>query len=113
VERHWAKERSVKESLTVGGDRLAVPEDREPVALVGEPTDEELLGLDQLEEAWNAQADEANGWNELGLDEIIAWAQRQALARWGHQPAPSSPAGATSPRPRPTRIPPQVLYPRR
>jgi hypothetical protein len=55
---------------------------------VDEPSDEELLGLDQLEAAWNAQADSANGWNELGLDEIIAWAQRQALARWGHQPVP-------------------------
>jgi hypothetical protein len=141
VQRRWAKERSVKESLTVGGDGPAVSDDREPASSINiraalerlvelddtvphnrpgwaqewsdaiatacavltdgpavqsrepasgvdEPTDEELLGLDQLEAAWNAQADPANGWNELGLDEIIAWAQRQALARWGHQPAP-------------------------
>ena len=48
-----------------------------------EPTDEELLSEDQLRDAWNAQADAANSWDELGLDEIVWWAQRQALARWG------------------------------
>lgn len=51
------------------------------------PTDEELLSLDQLRDTWNAQADAANSWDELGVDEIIWWAQRQALARWG-RPAP-------------------------
>jgi hypothetical protein len=77
VQRRWAQE----------ADGPAV-QSREPASVVDEPSDEELLGLDQLEAAWNAQADSANGWNELGLDEIIAWAQRQALARWGHQPVP-------------------------
>jgi hypothetical protein len=47
--------------------------------------------LDQLEESWNAQADAANNWNELGLDEIIVWAQRQALSRWGHLATPAAP----------------------
>lgn len=47
------------------------------------PTDDELLSLDQLRDAWNAQADAMNSWDELGIDEIIWWAQRQALARWG------------------------------
>jgi hypothetical protein len=84
VQRRWAREAVAKDSSATGGDGPAVSDDREPASVVDEPTDEELLGLDQLEEAWNAQADEANGWNELGLDEIIAWAQRQALARWGH-----------------------------
>lgn len=78
LERGWAND----------ADGPAVSDDREPASVVEQPSDEELLGLDQLEETWNAQADSANGWNELGLDEIIAWAQRQALARWGHQPAP-------------------------
>ena len=64
-------------------DVPAVPEGREPASVVGE-----LLGLDQLEATWNAQADAANGWDELGLDEIIVWAQRQALARWGYHPTP-------------------------
>jgi hypothetical protein len=77
VQRRWAKE--------AAGPAV---QSREPASVVEQPSDEELLGLDQLEAAWNAQADPANGWNELGLDEIIAWAQRQALARWGHQPAP-------------------------
>jgi hypothetical protein len=72
----------------LSADGPAVPEGREPAAVVGEPSDEELLGLDQLAAAWNAQADAANGWDELGLDEIIVWAQRQALARWGRQPTP-------------------------
>ena len=47
------------------------------------PTDEELLGIEDLEAAWNAQADAFNSWDELGIDEIVFWAQRQALARWG------------------------------
>jgi len=75
VERHWAKERSVKESLTVGGDRLAVPEDREPVALVGEPTDAELGSL----WAGAAHIDQEHGGVKFA---------RAVLARWGHQPAP-------------------------
>jgi hypothetical protein len=47
------------------------------------PTDEDLLGLDELRDAWNAQADASNSWDELGMDEIIWFAQQQALARWG------------------------------
>ena len=47
------------------------------------PTDEELLSLDELRDAWNAQADAVNSWDELGMDEIIWFAQQQALARWG------------------------------
>lgn len=54
------------------------------------PTDEELLSLDQLRDTWNAQADAMNSWDELGIDEIIWWAQRQAIARWGRpSPAPA------------------------
>jgi hypothetical protein len=56
------------------------------------PTDEELLSVDQLRDAWNAQADALNTWDELGLDEIVWWAQRQALTRWG-RPAPPPVAG--------------------
>jgi hypothetical protein len=57
------------------------------------PTDEELLGIEDLEAAWNAQADAFNSWDELGIDEIVWWAQRQALARWGRfaiEPVPVS-----------------------
>jgi hypothetical protein len=57
------------------------------------PTDEELLGIEDLEAAWNAQADAFNSWDELGIDEIVCWAQRQALARWGRfaiEPVPVS-----------------------
>jgi hypothetical protein len=53
------------------------------------PTNEDLLGLDELRDAWNAQADASNSWDELGMDEIIWFAQQQALARWGRPgPAP-------------------------
>ena len=58
---------------------LATPE------LAAGPTDERLLELDELRDAWNAQADAANSWDELGMDEIVWFAQQQALARWGHQ----------------------------
>jgi hypothetical protein len=57
------------------------------------PTDEELLGIEDLETAWNAQADAFNSWDELGIDEIVWWAQRQALARSGRpaiEPVPVS-----------------------
>ena len=47
------------------------------------PTDDELLGVDELRDAWNAQADAANSWDELGMDEMLCFAQQQALARWG------------------------------
>jgi hypothetical protein len=49
------------------------------------PTDEDLFSLDQLRDKWNAQADAFNTWDELGIDEIVWWAQRQALARWGNR----------------------------
>jgi hypothetical protein len=57
------------------------------------PTDDELLGIDELRDAWNAQADAANSWDELGMDEILCFAQQQALARWGH---PAVAAGAAT-----------------
>jgi len=53
-----------------------------------EVTDEELLGIEDLEAAWNAQADAFNSWDELGIDEIVCWAQQQALARWGRPAKP-------------------------
>lgn len=33
------------------------------------------MGLDELEAAWNAKADRFNQWHELGLDEIVEFAQ--------------------------------------
>ena len=33
------------------------------------------MGLDELEAAWNVQADMQNQWQELDLDEIVAFAQ--------------------------------------
>jgi hypothetical protein len=38
-----------------------------------------LLGLDDLEKAWNQQADKYNSWDELGLEEIVIFAQQLAL----------------------------------
>ncbi len=35
------------------------------------------MGLDELEVAWNAQADKFNQWQDLGLDEIVAFAQEE------------------------------------
>lgn len=36
------------------------------------------LSLDQLRDQWNAQADDFNQWDSLGLDEQIGWAQARA-----------------------------------
>jgi len=65
------------ELVTRARAALAQPE---PVGV----TDEELLCIDDLRNAWNAQADAANSWDELGIDEIVWFAQQQALTRWGH-----------------------------
>ncbi len=37
------------------------------------------MTLDDLANAWNEQADQFNQWGDLGLDEIVAFAQQQAL----------------------------------
>ena len=34
----------------------------------------------QIIDAWNAQADEANQWGALGEDEKLMWAYKQAIA---------------------------------
>jgi len=65
----------------------------EPVVGPAAPSDEELLGVDELRDAWNAQADAANSWDELGMDEMLCFAQQQALARWGR---PAVAAGAAT-----------------
>lgn len=46
------------------------------------PADGDLLSLKDLRDAWNAGADRFNSWDELGLDEIIAFAQREAVNKW-------------------------------
>lgn len=43
-----------------------------------------MMTLDELEAAWNAQADQHNQWCDIGLDEKIAYAQqveREACAK--------------------------------
>jgi len=42
------------------------------------------MGIDEIEAAWNAKADMFNQWHELGLDEIVEFAQeeeREACAK--------------------------------
>lgn len=42
------------------------------------------MEIDELEAAWNAQADKFNQWQDLGLEEIVAFAQdveREASAK--------------------------------
>lgn len=35
------------------------------------------MNIDQLKAAWNAQADKHNQWDDLGIDEIVSFAQTQ------------------------------------
>jgi hypothetical protein len=49
-------------------------------ALVDDFSPPKLLGLEELEEAWNQQADKYNSWDELSMNEIVAFAQQLALA---------------------------------
>jgi hypothetical protein len=61
------------------------------LAKQGVLTDKELLSIDDLRDAWNAQSDAFNSWDELGIDEIIWFAQQQAIARYAlPQPEPES-----------------------
>lgn len=46
-----------------------------------------LLSVENLKEAWNEQADRANSWDELGIDEIVWWAQHCALSLRSHSAA--------------------------
>jgi hypothetical protein len=81
----WDYQQALKDQARAA---LAQPEPQVPG-----PTDEELLGIEDLQTDWNAQADAFNSWDELGIDEIVWWAQRQALARWGRpaiEPVPAS-----------------------
>jgi hypothetical protein len=39
------------------------------------PPQRKPLTLDELKALWNSQADQMNQWNELGIDEIVAFAQ--------------------------------------
>jgi hypothetical protein len=38
-----------------------------------------IMTLDELEVLWNETADRYNQWSELGLDEIVAFAQQECL----------------------------------
>ena len=44
-------------------------------SLYTSPPQRKPLSLDELEALWNSQADHMNQWDELGLDEIVAFAQ--------------------------------------
>lgn len=51
-----------------------VPDDATPL-YTSPPTQRKPLSVPELEAMWNAQADHMNQWDELGLDEIVAFAQ--------------------------------------
>lgn len=77
VERRWAKERSVKESLTVGGDGPAV-QSREPASVVEQPSDE--LVAKWIAEVWHEGTPVRVAASDLHLASRAAeWG-----ARWGH-----------------------------
>jgi len=41
------------------------------------------ITLEELEARWNASKDQFNQWGELGLDEIVAFAQSECLSDAG------------------------------
>ena len=68
------------------GDALDQAREALAEACRADPADEplitnQLLTTDDLRQAWNAQADQFNRWDHLGLDEQLEWAQSQALQR--------------------------------
>ena len=42
-------------------------------------TDGHMKTIDEIKAAWNAQADRYNQWDDLGIDEIVHFAQKIAL----------------------------------
>jgi hypothetical protein len=73
-----------------GDLRILMAEARALLAKPVEPVGEgaTLEGVDDLEAAWNAESDKFNSWDELGLDEIVAFAQERILTRYAPPPAP-------------------------
>lgn len=53
------------------------PKESSPVATMKQ----EHLTVEDLKHAWNSEADNYNQWDDLGLDEIIEFAQQQIIAR--------------------------------
>jgi hypothetical protein len=51
-----------------------------PVAAWHPKHPELILSSSELAELWNRQADAFNQWENLGLDERLAWAQEQAIS---------------------------------
>lgn len=45
------------------------------------------MGIEELRAAWNAQADQYNQWDDLGLDEIVAFAQEVEREQARHDAA--------------------------
>jgi hypothetical protein len=111
VQRRWAREAVAKDSSATGGDGPAVPEDREPAAVVEQPTDAELLGLmhqsmrDDLAEVSRLAAlqvaTEPSVFRVTLNYDVVRFA-RAVLSRWGSPatpPAPEPPAKALAARP--------------
>lgn len=48
-----------------------------------EPFQYNYESLEKIEDAWNAEADAYNGWDCLGLDEIVQFVQERVIARLG------------------------------
>ena len=46
-----------------------------PYSYTSPPAQRKPLNLDELESLWNSQADHMNQWDELGLNEIVAFVQ--------------------------------------
>lgn len=108
--RRYMKELTgrARAALAAEADGPAVPEDREPASVVGEPSDEEIMELmtqqmhDDLAAAVRAMAEQegidstrAKGVMRIMLNRHVVDLARAVLARFGHQPAP--PAAGVNP----------------
>lgn len=57
-------------------------------ARLAQPEPQGAIPEAELAAMWNQQADAFNQWESLDSGEQLAWAQAQALARWGRPASP-------------------------
>lgn len=94
--RMWTTERRLRVARAALANEPAVPKSREPVAVTGQPSDEDLLGIacQSIEPYDKIRPGEYEAENNCAIEvygsELVTFA-RAVLARWGN-PAPQPPA---------------------
>lgn len=79
------RKRSALLAIAALADEPAVPEGREPASVTGEPSDAEGPSIEDVEELCEEHCFNVEGYESI---ECLQGLINEAIARWGHQPAP-------------------------